>query len=87
MLKLANVDDVCGTSISWSLTLLMRCVRDEQGQARLLLEMSREGYFTNDLLLEQVARTIDVFVGSIPMQQLSSCSIMLLPTAKFLVMH
>ena len=44
-----------------SLTLLMRCVRDEQGQARLLLQMSREGYFTNDLLLEQVARTIDVF--------------------------
>ena len=36
-------------------------VRDEQGQARLLLETSREGYFTNDLLLEQVARTIDVF--------------------------
>ena len=49
-----------------SLTLLMRCIRDEQGQARLLLETSREGYFTNDLLLEQVARTIDVFEGVHP---------------------
>ena len=36
-------------------------VRDEQGQARLLLETHREGYFTNDLLLEQVGRTIDIF--------------------------
>lgn len=43
------VDKVCGF------------VRDEHGQARLLLTTSREGYFTNDLLLEQVGRTIDIF--------------------------
>ena len=36
-------------------------VRDEQGQARLLLETNRDGYFTNDHLMAQVARTIDIF--------------------------
>ena len=36
-------------------------VKDDQDQARLLLETHREGYFTNDHLLEQVARTIDIF--------------------------
>ena len=34
-------------------------VRDNQGQARLLLETHREGYFTNHHL-EQVARTTDI---------------------------
>ena len=33
-------------------------IRDDQDQARLLLETHREGYFTNDHLLLQVARTI-----------------------------
>ena len=36
-------------------------VQDEQGQARLLLEINRDGYFTNDHLIAQVARTIDIF--------------------------
>ena len=36
-------------------------VRDGQDQARLLLETQREGYFTNDHLLKQVARTVDIF--------------------------
>ena len=36
-------------------------IRDDQGEARLLLETHREGYFTNNLLLQQVARTVDIF--------------------------
>ena len=36
-------------------------IRDSQDQARLLLETHREGYFTNDLLIAQVDRTIDIF--------------------------
>ena len=36
-------------------------IRDDQDQAHLLLETHREGYFTNDHLLLQVARTINVF--------------------------
>ena len=36
-------------------------VQDEQGQARLLLETNRDGYFTNDHLMAQVAQTIDIF--------------------------
>ena len=35
--------------------------RDLQDQVRLLLETQREGYFTNDLLMTQVARTVDIF--------------------------
>ena len=35
--------------------------RDDQAQARLLLETQRENYFTNDHLLHQVARTVDIF--------------------------
>ena len=35
-------------------------VRDSEDQARLLLETHREGYFTNDHLLQQVARTVDI---------------------------
>ena len=33
----------------------------DQAQARLLLETHKQGYFTNDHLLEQVAKTIDFF--------------------------
>ena len=36
-------------------------VRDSEDQARLFLETHREGYFTNDHLLRQVARTVDIF--------------------------
>ena len=36
-------------------------IRDEQDQARLLLETQRHGYFTNDMLLQQVEKTIDIF--------------------------
>ena len=36
-------------------------VRDQQGEARLLLETQRQGYFTNDMLLQQVEQTVDIF--------------------------
>ena len=36
-------------------------VKDSQDQARLLLEVHREGYFTNDHLLAQVEKTVDIF--------------------------
>jgi len=36
-------------------------VRDGQDQARLLLEIHQEGYFTNDHLLAQVEQTITIF--------------------------
>ena len=36
-------------------------VRDEEGEARLLLETHQEGYFTNDLLIQQVEKTINIF--------------------------
>lgn len=36
-------------------------VRDEHDQARLLLETQRDGYFTNDLLLQQVEITVNIF--------------------------
>ena len=36
-------------------------VRDLQGEVRLLLETRRQGYFTNDMLLQQVEWTIVIF--------------------------
>ena len=36
-------------------------IRDDQGEARFLLETHQEGYFTNDLLLQQVVKTVDIF--------------------------
>ena len=36
-------------------------VRDGDEQARLLIEPHRDGYFTNDHLQEQVAKTVDIF--------------------------
>ena len=36
-------------------------IRDDQDQARIRLETHREGYFTNELLLKQVERTVDIF--------------------------
>ena len=36
-------------------------VRDGEDQARVLLETQWDGYFTNDLLLQQVTRTADIF--------------------------
>lgn len=36
-------------------------VRDDQAQARLLLETHKDGYFTNDHLIKQVEHTIDIF--------------------------
>ena len=62
-------------------------VRDNQDQARLLLETHREGYFTNDHLLEQVARTIDIFERVNLMPQPSFFLTMLPPTAKWLMMY
>ena len=41
-------------------------VRDLQDQARLLLETQREGYFKNDLLMTQVAYTVDIFERAHP---------------------
>ena len=36
-------------------------VRDSEAEARVKLEIQRDGYFTNELLLKQVATTIDIF--------------------------
>ena len=36
-------------------------VHDNQAQARLHLETHTQGYFTNDYVLEQVVKTIDIF--------------------------
>ena len=36
-------------------------IRADQGEARFLLEAHRKGYFTNDLLLQQVVKTVDIF--------------------------
>ena len=36
-------------------------VRDGSNMARLLLETNKDGYFTNDHLLNQVKKTIDIF--------------------------
>ena len=36
-------------------------VRDETGEARLQLEIHKNGYFNNEHLLEQVEKTIDIF--------------------------
>ena len=36
-------------------------VRCDEDQARLLIETHRDGYFTNDHLMAQVAKTIDIF--------------------------
>ena len=36
-------------------------VRDGSNMARLLLETNKDGYFTNDHLLDQVKKTIDIF--------------------------
>ena len=36
-------------------------VRDNQEQARLLMETSREEYFTNDHLMDQVSKTVAIF--------------------------
>ncbi len=41
-------------------------LRDEQGEARLLLETHRDGYFNNDKFLEQVDEAIDVFNRKYP---------------------
>ncbi len=41
-------------------------VRDGYAMARLLLEMSKDGYFTNEHLLKQVDKTIDLFERSHP---------------------
>ena len=35
-------------------------LRDDRGEARILLETSREGYFTNEHLLKQVGNTVDI---------------------------
>lgn len=42
---------------------------DEQDQARLMLETQRDGYFTNDLLLHQVERSVDIFERVHPQAQ------------------
>lgn len=42
---------------------------DEQDQGRLMLETQRDGYFTNDLLLHQVERTVDIFERVHPQAQ------------------
>ena len=36
-------------------------MRDETDEARLLIEMNKDGYFTNEHLLKQVAKTVDIF--------------------------
>ena len=36
-------------------------VCDEEGEAQLLLETHREGYFTNNLLIQQVEKTKNIF--------------------------
>ena len=36
-------------------------LHDDDEEARLLLETNREGYFTNDHLLQQVAKAINIF--------------------------
>ena len=36
-------------------------LRDESDEARVLLETSRDGYFTNDNLLQRVEKAVDIF--------------------------
>ena len=36
-------------------------LRDECDEARVLLETSRNGYFTDDNLLQQVEKAVDIF--------------------------
>ena len=36
-------------------------LRDEADQARLLVEINKDGYFTNDDLMKQVAKAVDIF--------------------------
>ena len=52
-----------GTSIMVSdfIDEVSRFVCNEEGKARLLLETHREGYFTNDLLIQQVEKNNKYF--------------------------
>ena len=39
----------------------IRFLRDDMDQARVVLETQKDGYFTNNLLLKQVEKTVDIF--------------------------
>ena len=57
-------------------------VRDNQEQARLLMETSREGYFTNDHRMDQVSKTVAILKDYILRLRVSFSLTMLPPTAK-----
>ena len=52
-----------GTSImvSYFVDEVIGFLRDDRGEARVLLETSREGYFTNEHLFKQVENGVDIF--------------------------
>ena len=51
-------------------------VWDGSNMACLLLETNKDGYFTNDHLLDQVKTNIDILKTSIPLVEGFLCSIM-----------
>ena len=61
-------------------------LRDESDEARVLLETSRDGYFTNDNLLQQVEKAVDIYERSILMLEGYLFLIMPLHTVKWPMM-